>query len=80
MTGRLLSLAVVVTLVVAVGVSLEAVRPSGSSSPDASAAIERLDLRYPRGLFPFAPGLLATGPGNAEQANAPAAGVLCAVL
>lgn len=80
MTGRLLRLAVVVTLVVAVGAGVEAVLPTGPASPDANAPVAPLDLRYTCGAFPFAPGLLTAGPGDAEQANDPAAGHLRAFL
>lgn len=77
MTGRLLALASVVTLAVAVSACGEAVPPSGgSSSPDVSAAIEPNALRYTCGAFPFGPGLLTAGPGKDEQVNDPAAAAL----
>ena len=80
MIRRLLRLAVVATLVVAVGAGVEAVLPTGPASSDANAPVAPFDLRYTCGAFPFAPGLLATGPGDAEQANNPAAAALRAHL
>lgn len=88
MTRRLLTFGSAISLALAITACGNVVPPSGGSSspsggaasPDASAAIGPNDLRYTCGLFPFEAGLLTAGPGNAEQANAPAAGHLRAFL
>jgi len=81
MTRHRLTLASVVALAMAVSACGQVVPPSGGiSAPDATAAIDPLDLRYTCEAFPFAPGLLTGGPGTAELANDPAAAHLRAAL
>jgi len=73
------TLALVVAFAAAISACGDTAPPSGgSSSPD--TVIDPLDLRYTCGEFPFGPGLLTAGPGNAEQADNPPTAVLRAHL
>jgi hypothetical protein len=80
MTRRLHVLILAVAVALTVGACGDAATPSGPASPGGSVPVELLNLRYTCGKFPFGVGLLTAGPGNAEQADHPAAASLRAHL